>query len=407
MNKEGAVSAMLTPAPGDGWRKTDAAGASQEFRTLQEAAASMAPNAQIQIALPCHLLVIEGLRLPTIERDELPGMVRIQMEKNLPYPLEEVSTDFVTVETTATDSAVVSLAASHASLGSLCRPLRERSMLVERITPYVLHVASACPRHETVLAVYLEHSQFVMIIATGGRLCWAHIVPENDADGFAIALPQALLAATMDGAPAEFARVLIAPEAASIEPALRATLAVPVDRLDPIPPVLEGTLNLLPRSWRHAAEAQVRARQLKHRLAIAAVLYVAALVAAGAYGYKLHSESQRLTAELAAAQPKLTSIQTQQTRSNTLAPAFDSRRTTLETLFLVLRNLPDDSTKVTEFDQRPDEWRVVGEAVNAGHAIDYINKLKADPDLKIFEITAGPPTLLPNEHAQFNIFGKR
>ena len=408
MKKEGAVRATLNPAPGNGWVKTDASGKSQEFATLAETAATIAPGSTVHLALPCHSLVIEGLRLPTTEADELGGMVRIQLEKNLPYPPDEVSTDFVLVETTASESSVVSLAASHASLDTLCQPLRERRALPDRITPYVLHVAAACPRHETVLAIYPEHGNLAMIIATGGRLCWAHLVPEGDAASFAIELPQALLAASMEGAPSEFSRVLLAAELSSLGPTLQDTLAVPIDPLPPIPSSLEGKLNLVPKSWRHAAQSQVRARQTKRRLIIAAVLYVVALVAFVLYWFALQKEAQQLSARVAAAQPTLTAIQQRQARSNALAPAFDSSRTTVELLFLVQRALPDDSTKITEFDQQPGgAWRVVGEAASAAHAIDYVNRLKADPELKVYEITAGPPALLPNEHAQFNIFGKR
>jgi type II secretory pathway component PulL len=407
MKKNGAVSAMLTPAAGDGWLKPDTSGKPQAFAALSDVATAIPPGAAVHLALPCHSLIIEGLRLPTTERAELAGMVRIQMEKSLPYPLDEVSSDFIVVETTGTDSAVVSLAASHASLDALCRPLREHRLLPQRITPYVLHVAAACPQHETVLAIYPEHGHIVMIIASGGHLCWAHVVVENDAATFATELPQALLAATMEGAPSEFARVLLAAEAAHLSPALRSILAVPIDPLPPVSASLEGEVNLVPKSWRSAAQAQVRARQWRRRLMIVAALYLVAFVSGAVYWFTLQRESQRLAAQLSSVQPALAAIQARQARSDVLAPAFDSHRTAVEVLFLLQRALPDQSTKITELDLQPSQWRVVGEAINAGHAIDYISRLKADPDLKDYEITAGPPTLLPNEHAQFNIFGKR
>jgi hypothetical protein len=63
--------------------------------------------------------------------------------------------------------------------------------------------------------------------------------------------------------------------------------------------------------------------------------------------------------------------------------------------------------RITEFDQQPGQWRVTGEAPNAGLAIDYVTRLKADPELAAYQINASPPQLLPNEHAQFSIFGTR
>ena len=40
------------------------------------------------------------------------------------------------------------MTAPHATLEKLCEPLRQRGLLPERITPYVLHVAAACPPYQ-------------------------------------------------------------------------------------------------------------------------------------------------------------------------------------------------------------------------------------------------------------------
>lgn len=406
MKKHGAALAMLTPTA-DGWKLWNASGTAQTFATLADASVALTPGTPVHLALPCHELVIEGLRLPTTERAELASMVRLQLEKSLPYPLDEVSADFVVVNTLKKESAVVSLAVSHASLERLCQPLRSRGLLPERITPFVLHVAAACPAAGTVLAIYPEQGELVLAICTGGQLAWAHIVTGTDAARLASELPQALLAAAMEGAPADFTRVLLAPEARALSPVIGAALAAPIETLPAAAPDLAGSLNLVPLSWRNAAQQQIRTQRIRGRLKAIGAGYFCVLVAGLTYWFLLNREAAELAVRVAAAQPKLQLIQARQARSNALAAAVDPSRSAVELLYLVQRALPGDSTLITEFDQQPDLWRVVGEAPNATQAIDYITRLKADPDLSTYQITAGPPQLLPNEHAQFNIFGKR
>lgn len=100
-------------------------------------------------------------------------------------------------------------------------------------------------------------------------------------------------------------------------------------------------------------------------------------------------------------------IQTRKARSNALAAAVDPSRYTVELLYLLLRGLPTEEVRITEFDQTLDGWRIVGEAPSANLAIDYVARIKEDKDLSAYQVNAPPPQLLPNEHAQFTLFGKR
>lgn len=406
MKQNGAAIAMLTPAA-DGWTLHDATGCQQIFATLAEAAATLKPGLALHLALPCDALIIEGLRLPTPDRSELPSMVRLQLEKSLPYPLEEVSADFIVLETTPKESSVVSIVASHAALEKLCQPLRQRGVSPRWVTPYVLHVAAACPAAETVLAVYPEQKQIVLAICAAGKLSWAHIIASTSAAELSAELPQALLVAAMEGAPTDFRRVLLAPEARALTPVLRGALPQPIDPLPAISPMLDAPLNLVPPSWLLVAQQAVQARRMRRNLQLAGLFYFCVLAAGAVYWFLMNREAEALARQVAAAQPKLQFIQARQARSNILAPAADPARSTVELLYLIQRAIPDGATRITEFDQQMDQWRVVGEAPNAALAIDYMNRLKADPDLSAYQISAGPPQLLPNEHAQFNIFGKR
>jgi hypothetical protein len=407
MKMRDAEFALLTPAA-EGWHLRCGAGAPvQNLPALADASAALPPGWPVHLALPCHALVIEGLKLPATARDELAGMVRLQLEKNLPYPPDEVSSDFVIVESSASESTVVAVTAPHAALESLCAPLKASAHLPEKITPFVLHVAASCPANETILAVYPEQGHLVLAIVADGNLSWAHVIASTDAGRLAAELPQLLLAATMEGAATTFSRLLLAPECWALTPVLNEAFTLPIDPLPKAAPALATPMNLLPAPWRADAQRQRKMRRVRRQLKIGAAVYtLAAVLVLGYVGYLRHAAGQ-LEKQLVAARPKLERIQAQRARSEALASGIDPHRFTVELLYLLQRALPDDTVRITEFGQELGQWHITGEAPSAGLAIDYVARIKADKELAAYEITAGPPQLLPNEHAQFGIFGKR
>jgi hypothetical protein len=130
---------------------------------------------------------------------------------------------------------------------------------------------------------------------------------------------------------------------------------------------------------------------------------------AGAFIYLawLKQQEKKLAIELAAARPELDFITTREARWMALAPAVDPGRYTVELLYRLHKNLPNPEVKITELDQQLTGWKVVGEAPSAALAIDFVDKLKKDPELASWQVNAGPPQILPNDHAQFTIFGKQ
>jgi len=305
-NDDGMTS-LLPQAEGWGiWR-----GGRREHlvATLGEAAALLPPRIPVHLALPTQGLIIERLRLPATERAELAGMVRLQWEKTLPFPPEEVSGDFAIITQEATESTVLAVAVPHAALDQLCQPLRDRSIAATRLSPFLGHVAAACPAGQTVLAVYVELGQLVIAMIENRRAGWVHLLSSWDATRFSSELPQLLLAASMDGVPATFTQVLLAPEAAACEPALRQYSGAQVGPLPAIAPAEVAAMDLVPPSWRAQTEQRRHWQQMRHRLGVAAVVYL--LVAAGGFAHLffLRRESARLQTELAALRPKLEQIQ--------------------------------------------------------------------------------------------------
>ena len=405
MKKTGAAPALLTP-DAIAWRLLRAGVPPQKFATLAEAAAALPAGTRLHLALPCQAVLLERMTLPATDRAELAGMVQLQLEKSLPFAIEDVAADFLIVETGGTESTLVSAAAQHLQLDALCAPLRARGRSPEKITPFAMHIAAACPADETVLAVYPEQGQLVVAICEKGRLAWTQVVPALDADTLRDALPQLLLSAEMEGVPVLFTRVHLAEECAPLAEPLRDFLQIPIETVSFDGDLPEPAINLVPASWQADVARGERAASWRNRLIGAAVVWLLAIAAAFAYLAWLKAEAGQVAAKVRATQPALQALEARRARWKTFAPAFDPQRSVVEVLFQVSKNLPNSEIRITEFDVSAAQWRVVGEAPTASVAIDYMAKLKAEQGLDAFTIDAKPPQLLPNDHAQFNINGK-
>jgi hypothetical protein len=207
--------------------------------------------------------------------------------------------------------------------------------------------------------------------------------------------------------PTNFSRILLAQDLEPLEAPLREFFEQPVEFLSLDRALPEPAGNLLPPAWEADAKRLERAGRLRQQLLTGAVVWL--LLIAGAFIYLawLKQKERKLAVELAAARPELDYITTREARWLALAPAIDPSRFTVELLYRLHKNLPNAEVKITELDQQLTGWKVVGEAPSAAAAIDYVDRLKKDPDISGWQINAGQPQILPNEHAQFTIFGKQ
>jgi hypothetical protein len=374
--------------------------------TLEDAVRLLPPAAPFVFALPCHPLILERLHLPAAERDELAEMVHLQWEKALPYPPEEITGGFALVESSSEGAVVWSVAASRDAFRPFADAWSQASRWPERTAPYVCHVATACPAGETVLVIYGEQGHYVVAVVENRRPGWVHVMSASDPAGFAAEFPSLMLTAGLDGVPTNFARIFLSPEFTECRPAVEATAVGPIESLPLVTPTSNLEMNLFPAEWRGAAEQKRRGAAWRRRaLAAAAVALVFAVLAAVDL-FRLQHRVSQLEAELNSQRPALAVLQSRQARFHSLAPAIDAHHYAIEILYLLQRCLPADTVRFTEFEQMPDQWRVVGEAPNPALAIDYLSKLKHDPELSAGDISADPPQMLANERAQFQVIGK-
>lgn len=405
MKKSGAHAALLTP-DAVGWRLVREGAPELKIATLAEAVAALPAGLPVHLALPSSAVLFERMTLPATDRAELAGMAELQLEKSLPFPIEEVSSDFVVLENRAGESTLLNAAVHHVPLETLCAPLRAAGRLPDKVTPFALHAAAACPADETALLIYLEQNQFVVSVAQNARLGWTQNIASAEASALLAELPQALLAAEIEGVPSRFDSVQLSTESAALAGPLRALFPVPVQVVEIRGVLPEPVMNLARPAWRAEADRQQQGYRLKQRLATGAAIYCVACAAAFAGIFWMKREVRKLDAQFAAARPELEFVQARQSRWNDLAPAIDPSRFTVELLYQLHKNLPADGVNITDFDQMPTQWKVMGEAASVNLAVDYVSRLKAEKELAIYQINAGPPAPLPGEHAQFSVFGK-
>ena len=373
----------------------------------------------VSVALPTRLAVFERLTLPSGDREELAGMVRLQFEKSLPYAAEETALGFQVLSQSVTTPAssaepsealtqttLLACGAHHAAIAALCAPLLEHQY-PQCLTPWAMHVSAQAPAGEVACGLWREEGDLVFAIFENRRLGFVEILASPE-DALA-ALPRALMSAEMAGAPTEFRTVLLDPALAALAEPLFALLCAPVRALSvtQASALPEGDpMDLTPQSWITDQARKERFRKRRNQLAVAGAVYAAVLLAALAYLGIEAGKLESLKKAASALQPRVDAVIDQQTRWKALAPAIDQRRFAVELLFQTCQSLPAPEARITRFDLNKGQIMVEGETPNAQQAIEFVEKLKACPALSDFQFESGQPLILPNEHAQFRIFGK-
>ncbi len=401
--KSTGTGALISPDI-EGWRVLQN-GVAKKFPTLGEAVAALPLKMAVRLAIPCQAALLERLTLPATDHEELAGMLQLQLEKTLPYPVEEMSSDFEVIHSAENESTLLSVAAHSGQLDEICQPLRDLSRLPQKITLFAMHVAAACPADETVLAIYAEQGQFVVAICEQGKLSWAQTVGGFDDDTLIAELPQLMLTAEMEGVPTQFTSIRLDQALERLAQPLRDLLKLPVAplSLDGLP---EPAGNLVPSAWKADTRRIEQAERLKQRLLLAAVIYLLCVAGAFVYLAWLKREAQKIAVQYAAARPQLELINKSERRWNELRRAIDPRFYTVEILFQAHRNLPTQDVRITEFSQTGAKWTLVGEAPSANLAIEYAEKLKAEKELEEWKVISGPPAILKGEQAKFSIEGQ-
>jgi hypothetical protein len=405
MKKTGTSAALVFPGA-SGWRVRLPTGQTTSVQALDEAAAALPVGAPVHLALPCNAAVLERMTLPSTNRDELSGMVTLQLEKTLPNGIEDVSTDFDVIKQDENESTLVSVAANHAQLDQLCEPLRIKAFVPEKVTLYAQHVAASCPEDANVLCIWPEDGQAIVAICEKGKLGYAQIIPGTDPVEVTTELSGVLLRAEMEGVPTDFQQVRIEQGCGGLRDRLTEMLGKPVEVFSFDTPLPEPPNNLVPPAWLSEMNRLESAGRLKGRLQVAAILYL--LLVAGAFLYLawLKSRVQKFDAKIAETRPLVEFQTSRQAKWQDLSPALDPARYTVEILDVLFRNRPSPEVKFTAFEFRPKGFKVEVEAPNSSMWTEFTEKLRKDPALANFKINSPNPKFLADNIAvQFQVTG--
>jgi hypothetical protein len=404
MKHNGALPAFLGP-DAHGWCVSIGGGAEQSVATLGEAVASLPPHANVELALPCQSVLIERHKLPSTDSAELADMLQLQLEKTLPYPLEDVSHGFEVLSQDENESTVLTFAASRNQLDQLCAPMREKGHIPGRITLQALRVAASCPDTGNILAVWPEQEQTAFAIITDGKLAWAQPIPGLGPDAVLSELPGLLLSAELQGVPVDFSEIRVAAETAGLADALKAQFGKPVLPIGALPGA-KSALDLLPPAWHAELRRQERGDRLKQNLLIAGVVYLVLVAVAFGYLAWMKRRVQTAQSEHDAMKPRFAGIEQQMGRWNSLAPVIEPKRYLVEVLHQLTKAWKqNEKLQFTSLTFGPREWIAKGEATTDAR-FELVTRLKQTKELENFELQFPPEQPLKDDRFSFIVTGK-
>src|SRR5204863_6708435 len=155
---------LITPGEGNSqWRV-------RAFASLEEAAQTLSPKDDIVLALPISAILAQRFRLPNVDGSELREMVRIQIEKALPYSADEVTSDYEVIGQDDGECVISAVAVQNDRLRDIAAPLLDRNLIPRTVTVYAAqriatHAGSGCA-----LLIYPEAGALVSAISEGGKL---------------------------------------------------------------------------------------------------------------------------------------------------------------------------------------------------------------------------------------------
>ena len=371
--------------------------------SLEEAADLLRTEDEIVLALPIEAVLAQRLRLPTTDPSEFVEMVRIQVEKAMPYSPEEMTTDSELISQSEEGSVISAVAVHNEKLNELAAPLIARGLIPSQVTVYAGHRAATHSPEGTSLFIYPENQSIVCAIAEEGKLSFTHNLDGADALQLQRDLPQLTLSAELQGINTSAPRILLAENLFEFRDTVEGIFATNAELIAVEVPPAESRLNLLPESWRHRRAQLHRQKEWRKRLLLGAAVYAALMFLVFAYLMVLKYQVSRLDKRISNDSPKTEFVRATEAKWRALSPAIDPHYYPIEVILHLFDSLPSADVRITVFNQSARQISVDGEANSAALAYQFADKVKKNPDLQTFQCELGAPRLLPNDHAQFRL----
>lgn len=414
-----STSARSTPAntrvfivpTAHGWnllRPNDSNGAYdvRPLASIEAALPLLRPNDHLILSLPVAAVLAQRFRLPTVDPAEFGEMVRLQIEKALPFSPEELTTDFEVIEQNENESVVSAVAVRNDRLSEIAAPLLESGHIPRQVTVYAAQRATTHAPNGRAVLIYPEGESLVSAVTENGKLSLTRMLDGIEPKQLQAELPQLRLSAELQGIDVEFPSVLLDETCYELRDTIEEVMSRRPELVGIEVPPAPVKLNLLPASWRER-HTQLLRRERWKKLALRVGAAYAVLVGLMVlyWGY-LHVDLLRMNKLIARDEPQVKFVRDAEATWKALAPAIDSRYYPVEILLHLSESLPSEQVRITAFNQSARQISIDGEGDNAQLAYQFADKVKKNPGLQIFTFSMADPRLLPNGHAQFRIEGR-
>ncbi len=376
------------------------------IQTLQEAVPLLTAQDDLVLGLPIAAVLAQRFRLPTVDPAEFPEMVRIQIEKALPFSPDEVTTDFELIEQNETESIISAVAVRNAQLAEIAAPLLEGGYIPRQGTVYAAQRASTYAPEGNALFIYPEGEGLVSAVTENGKVSLARTLDGAAPEQLRMELPQLALSAELQGISASFPNVLLDETCYELRDTVQGILASQTELVGIETPPASVKLNLLPESWRQRRSQLARRGEWRRRLLWAGGAYAGLLFLGLAFLAFIDFEIGSLDRRIARDAPQTAFVRAAEANWKALAPAIDSRYYPVEILLHLFESLPSPDVRITTYSQSARQISVDGESSSAALAYQFIDKVKKNRELQVFQFEMAAPRILPNNHAQFRLEGK-
>jgi hypothetical protein len=378
----------------------------RKLGTLEEAVPLLAATDDFVLGLPVSAVLAQRFRLPSVDPAEFPEMIRIQIEKLLPFAADEVTTDFEIIEQNDGESVVSAVAIRNEQLAEMASPLLDRGYIPRQITVYAAQRASTHAPRGSALLIYPEGESLVYAITENGKLSLARVFEGGNGEQLQLELPQLRLSAELQGIDASSPNVLLDETCYELRDTVQGILSSSTEIVGIELPPAPVKLNLLPDSWRRRRSQLIRQAEWRKRLLWIGGAYGALLLLLFAYVGLLQFQIGRLDSRIARTAPQTEFVRKTEAKWKALAPAVDSHYYPVEILLHVFESLPSSDVRITSYNQSARQISVEGEANTPALAYQFVEKVKKNPDLRAFQFDMAAPRILGNNHAQFRLEGK-
>jgi hypothetical protein len=378
----------------------------RKLQTLYEAVPLLTATDDFVLGLPVASVLAQRFRLPTIDSAEFPEMIRIQIEKALPFSAEEVTADFELIEQNENESVVSTVAIRNEQLAEIAAPLLKHGYIPRQVTVYAAQRAGTYAPKGNAVLIYPEGKTLVYAMTENGKLSLARAFETGNGEQLEMELPQLRLSAELQGINVSDPSVLLDESCYQLRDAIQGILASPAEIVGIELPPAPIKLNLLPESWRRRRAQLTKQAEWRKRLVWTGGAYAALLFLLLAYLGFTRFAIGSLDRRLARDAPKTEFVRATEEDWKALAPAIDSRYYPVEILQHVFESLPSTDVRITTYNQSARQISVEGEANTAALAYKFIENVKKNSGLQIFQFSMVAPRILPNDHAQFRLEGR-